>query len=216
MTNELVQWRAAIGVFYGKTQPMMCGQIFKLNVPLFISFGLLWFCYFIKIFTNSILLNKCTLSLAILLITLILLAGDIAENPGPEHAEGEINSISILHLNIRSIRNKLKYIEDNFTDFNILCFTETHLTDDIQTISLLLPGFSTPYRKDKSAHSGGILIYVSDYLLSERTSNLEIFYDECIWIKIKTNREKYFLCTIYRPPSSNADLWEALKSLSFI
>ncbi len=74
-----------------------------------------------------------------------------------------------------------------------------------------MPGYSTPYRKDKSAHAGGILIYVSDHLLSEREPNLEIFCDECIWLKVKTNCEKYFLCTLYRQPSSSVDFWEALN-----
>ncbi len=205
MDNCQVLSPVSCGVFNCKAGPMMHGEVFNINMLTIPGFGLVCWRY---TFTKIKLPNKCILFLARMLIKLILLSGDIAENPGPD---GDINSLSILHLNIRSIRNKLQYVEDNFTDFDILCFTETHLTDDIQTYSLLLPGFNTPYRKDKSAHSGGILIYVSDYLLSERTTNLEVFYDECIWIKLKTNQEKYFLCTIYRPPSSTGDFWEALN-----
>ena len=44
--------------------------------------------------------------------------GDTERNPGP----GMDNTVSILHLNVRSIRNKIKYIQDNFTDLDILCF----------------------------------------------------------------------------------------------
>jgi hypothetical protein len=44
---------------------------------------------------------------------LILLGNDIPENPGPFD-----NEISIFHLNIRSIRHKLDYVEANiFTKF---------------------------------------------------------------------------------------------------
>ncbi len=189
---------------------MVLGQVYTCRISLstIFRFGLLVFGYLFVIITNSKILNKSMLSLALLNFTLILLAGDIAENPGPAN---EISSLSVLHLNIRSIRNKLSYIEDTFTDFDVLCFTETHLTEAIETNSLLLPGYSTPYRKDKSAHAGGILIYVSDHLLSEREPNLEIFCDECIWLKVKTNCEKYFLCTLYRQPSSSVDFWEALN-----
>ncbi len=75
--------------------------------------------------------------LAFASVLLILLAGDVAENPGPDSFTG---SLSILHLNIRSIRNKINYIEDCLTDFDILCFTETHLSDDIDISNLILKG----------------------------------------------------------------------------
>ena len=48
---------------------------------------------------------------------LLLQADDIETNRGPENA----HELSILHLNIRSIRNKLDFILDNFSEFNI-CF----------------------------------------------------------------------------------------------
>ena len=62
----------------------------------------------------------CSLYFKILLILLLLEAGDIEMNPEPNIIN---NSLSILHSNIRSIRNKLDYITENFLDFDILCFT---------------------------------------------------------------------------------------------
>ena len=75
------------------------------------------------------------------------MSGDVAENPGPcESSTIEMqNCLSLAHLNIRSIRTKLDYIKDFFLDFDILCFTETHLTNDISTEYLLLDGFSDPF-----------------------------------------------------------------------
>ncbi len=64
------------------------------------------------------------------LIKLNLLSGDIETNPGPS-----INSdscLSIIHQNIRSVRNKLEYIQDNYLDFDILCLTETHLSQSLK------------------------------------------------------------------------------------
>ena len=65
-----------------------------------------------------------------MLILLLLEAGDRGMNPGPNII---INSLSILHSNIRSIRNKLDYITENFLYLDILCFTESNLDANITT-----------------------------------------------------------------------------------
>ena len=39
---------------------------------------------------------------------------------------------------MRSIRDKINYIKEEFLDFNILCFTETHLNDPITQGNLFL------------------------------------------------------------------------------
>ena len=60
----------------------------------------------------------CTLYFKIVRIILLLEAGDIERNPGPNTIN---NSLSILHCNIRSIRNKQDNITENLLDFDILC-----------------------------------------------------------------------------------------------
>ena len=62
-----------------------------------------------------------------LLILILLLSGDIEVNPGPMTRSDTSGILSILHLNVRSIRNKLEYVFDYFSDHDIMCFTETHL-----------------------------------------------------------------------------------------
>ena len=51
-----------------------------------------------------------------MLILLLLKAGDIEMNPGSDTIN---SSLSILHSNIKSIRNKFDYITENFLDFDI-------------------------------------------------------------------------------------------------
>ena len=68
-------------------------------------------------------LNFYNLQCFLVILFLLLQAGDVETNPDPEN----VHELSILKLNIRSIRNKLDFILDNFSDFNILCFSETHL-----------------------------------------------------------------------------------------
>ena len=66
-----------------------------------------------------------------LLTLLLLLSGDIESNPGPTE-----NCLSIIHSNIRSIRNKIEFIKNHLLDFDVLCFTETHLALLFQMCSL--------------------------------------------------------------------------------
>ena len=59
--------------------------------------------------------------------------GYIESNPGPnEHC------LSIIDSNIRSIRNKLEFVKNCFLDFDVICFTESHLDASKYPTSLLL------------------------------------------------------------------------------
>jgi len=90
---------------------------------------------------------------------LLILSGDIELKPGSNNTNNI--SFSIFQLNIRSIQNKLDYVRDNLLDYNLLCFTETHLSQDIPNSDIDLDGFDILYRKDLSSHSGGLLLYTS-------------------------------------------------------
>ena len=148
--------------------------------------------------SKSVILNT---QLYVVLFCLLLQSGDIEQNPGPSNLE---NCLSICHCNIRSIRNKLDFIKDNFLDFDILCFTETHLNSMVSSQSLHLSNkFSEPYRKDRTNHGGGLLVYVSNKLIHSRVQNLELFCNESIWIKIKIQNSDYLIGLFYSPRPSD-------------
>ena len=67
-------------------------------------------------------------------LILLIMCMDIHLNPGPSFTD--INSLDIFHLNTRSIRNKIDYIQGLTESYYILCFSETHLDDNIDTFSL--------------------------------------------------------------------------------
>ena len=121
------------------------------------------------------------------------------------------NCLSIAHLNTRSIRKKLDYIKDYFLDFDILCFTETHLTHDITTESLLLDGFADPLRLDKTAFSSGLLMYISNKLVYRRLENLQNPNIDSIWTEIRYKGANLIICNVYRPPNSNVSFWDNLN-----
>jgi hypothetical protein len=141
-----------------------------------------------------------------IIILLLLQAGDIEVNPGPDNQS--LNSLSILHCNIRSIRHKMDFIRDNFSDFDIVCFTETHLDDFVTDEHLFLSdSLNSFFRKDRTCHGGGILVYLSDNIVYERVPVLEVFCNESIWIKIKLKGQIYLLGTFYSPKPSDADFF---------
>ncbi len=158
---------------------------------------------------NSIGQYFCNINyghLSIFLMYTILLSGDVEQNPGPEFSRNEC--FAILHQNIRSIRNKMEYIKDNFLDFDIICFTETHLSADVHNDCLLLDGLDEIFRKDISAHSSGFLVYVKSSLLPKRVIELETIFPESIWIEITDRSKKYLICNTYRQPHIGVDYWD--------
>jgi exonuclease III len=214
MGNDIMCWRAAIGIFNCKLGGgVLCKEnfyfhfdIFLVLMNLFVCTGKLWrMC--LKVSANTFL----NLEFSTTMFLLVVMSGDVEINPGPYESNVGPNCISILHLNIRSIRNKIDFIVDNLLDYDILCFTETHLTDNVRSESLTIDNYSNMYRKDVSAHSGGLLIYVPDNIISSRKDELEIILPESIWIEFKDKNEIILICTVYRPPRSNIDFWNRMN-----
>ena len=141
-------------------------------------------------------------------------SGDIESNPGPSDPNNcsSSNALSILHLNIRSIRNKLEYIFDNFSDFDILCFTETHLDNQV-TDNLLLSECSDfrIYRKDITSHSGGVSIFVRNTVHVKRRLDFEFISVKNIWLEISYKTSSFLISCIYRPPNSPVSLWDDIN-----
>ena len=114
------------------------------------------------------------------MLLLLLEAGDVESNPGPTHEQ----ILSVLHLNIRSIRNKISYLQDNFTDFEVLSFSETHLDMTVSSELLSISNcYSSPYRKDRN--EGELLMYINSNLAHRRRPGLEFFCEESVWAEIK-------------------------------
>ena len=94
-------------------------------------------------YTCLVINSFVNINILYVIMQLILISGDVSENPSPDLDQSNQNdNLSILHLNIRSIRNKLEYVKDNLSDFDILCFSETHLSDNVLNSDLCVGGFN--------------------------------------------------------------------------
>ena len=65
----------------------------------------------------------------------------------------------------------------------------------------------TFYRKDRTNHGGGILVYLSNNIIHKRLFELETFCSESIWISVMVNNENYLVGTFYSPKTSDAEFF---------
>jgi hypothetical protein len=75
--------------------------------------------YIFKYVRVMSLINYDVVVITLLVIHLLLLAGDIELNPEPDLIE---NVLSIYHGNIRSLRNKVNYITNLIEELDIVFF----------------------------------------------------------------------------------------------
>ena len=121
MGISLDQWRVSIGLFHccsigsyhAVTVRVNVSFIWELLKNIFLLFNI--GCKKLQQYLNTCFLN---LQFSIIMLLLLLETGDVESNPGPTHEY----TLSVLHLNIMSIRKKVSYSQDNFMDFEVLCF----------------------------------------------------------------------------------------------
>ena len=69
----------------------------------------------------------------------------------------------LVHLNINSIRNKFKLLNEQIKGIiDVLMISETKVDYSFPIGNLLIDGFSTPYRSDRDSKGGGIMLFVRE------------------------------------------------------
>ena len=128
------------------------------------------FCYSKNMLNMQRLCINNAIAFSLVIHLLVILSGDIHENPGPNNW----TDVSICHVNIRSLRgdpDKLDQIACGLGDkYDIITISETWLTSSCQTSRLTLPGFQLPHRKDRpNDHGyGGVLVWPSIKLVAKQ------------------------------------------------
>ena len=125
-----------------------------------------------------------------------------------------VNKLIIAHINVNSLRNESlrEQIQDNI---DILMISETKIDASFPIGQFLLNGYSTPFRLDRNAHGGGILLYVREdipsKLLLVEENLIEGFFVE---INLR-NKKKWLLSCSYNPKKTSLSnhIAELSKSL---
>ena len=107
--------------------------------------------------------------------------------------EKNINRPIIGQLNINSIRNKFHFLESEASKhLDILLISETKIDESFPSAQFLLDGFSRPYRLDRCANGGGILLYVRDDISSCLLTEYKLQDNtECLFIEINIRKKEW-------------------------
>ncbi|MEW8546463.1 MAG: reverse transcriptase family protein, partial [Candidatus Thiodiazotropha sp.] len=184
----------------------------------------------VNILSKNSYFVKCSLSLLFVMVLvawlscILLTCGDIAENPGPSSSSVSSsisnisnvsslpyeNHLSICHLNIQSIVPKLDILQFEMQQFDVYIFTETWLTNTIDSDDVKVINFQKPFRCDRDSRSGGVAIYVKDQIVCVRRTDLEVKDLECVWLQVKTRGRNILICGLYRPPNASVSYWNLI------
>ena len=116
-----------------------------------------------------------------------------------------INRVIISHLNVNFFAVKIDSIRTIVSgNIDIMVFSETKIDASYPTTQLKIDGFKKPYRLDRNAFGGGILIYVRQDIPSNQLKNHN-FADniEGIFIEINLRKSKWLIFGTYHPPTQN-------------
>ena len=224
MGNDYMQHRVAVGTFYCCTHQLVMTP--RCSTSNYFKMSLICFQASVCLLLIASVLDKNDQYMSIKLL-LLLLCMDVHRNPGPDSITSSANNchLDILHLNIRSIRHKLDFLKDISDDHDILCFSETHLDQNIEMSEVFIDGFNEPFRKDRNSSGGGVLIYLSNHLVARRRADLEFSTDETIWIEVQHKPHNFIVCCFYKPPTYSSTTFlsnfetsidKALDSSSFL
>ena len=160
MGSDITAHRMSIGMFYARAYSSLLKRY-----SIFFRFGIIDFLSLVSLISNfsRFIACKCyspftiNIQFTLFLLLLLVLGNDVHPNPGPQDYE-----LSIFHLNARSVRNKLSYVEDIASESSIICVTESHLDTNIIDNDILIDGFFDQIlRKDRNCFGGGVLVYTS-------------------------------------------------------
>ena len=184
-----------------------------------------------KYITNYLFIRQltflCAISTFIYLITIliIILSGDVHPNPGPwspnssissnnsrDFIESLSNGLSIMHLNIQSLRPKIDLLQAEMQVYDILIFTETWLSPNITDDEISIPNFQKPLRLDRANRvGGGVAIYIRDNLFATVRLDLQVPSLEALWAEVHCKNRKLLIGGFYRPPDTGNHYWDMIE-----
>ena len=135
-------------------------------------------------------------------------ASDTSTSSTTSYCEFLKSGISVMHLNIQSLRPKLDILQVETQPYDIVVLTETWLNPSVSNADLFIRNFQCPFRCDrKGRNGGGVSIYVRDGIYAEQKHDLSIEGVEALWVELKLGKNKILRGGFYRPPDSNNDQW---------
>ena len=103
-----------------------------------------------------------------------------------------LNRVILGHLNINHLSGKIEDLR--WTKMDVLVLTETKIDDLYPTSHFFIEGFSPPFRLDRNANGGGVMIYVFYLIPCNQVEFLSRPNDvEGIFLELNLRNAKWFL-----------------------
>lgn len=138
-----------------------------------------------------------------------------APRPG---AAAEDTLLSIAHLNINSLRNKIRDVQHILAlcRIHVLALCETKLDHRVEDRDVDVGGYRL-YREDRNQYGGGVALYVQQQVPVKPREDLRVAGLEMIWVQIHLFGGKPVLVgCCYRPPRTDIrdKIYEVVKKVS--
>ena len=116
-----------------------------------------------------------------------------------------MNRITIAQININSLRNKFNFLYETVGgNIDILLVTETKLNSSFLSAHFHMHGYTTPYRLDRNANGGGLLLYAREDITSEKIDKVDFDTGlEAMLIEINIRKSKWLISFSYNPHKAN-------------
>ena len=116
-----------------------------------------------------------------------------------------VNRLLFGQININSIRNKFELLFSLVSNtIDVLLISETKIDNAFPVSQFGVPGYSVPFRLDRTGNGGGIMLYVKEHIpcimLSKCTFEKEI---EAFATEIDLRKVKWLLVCSYNPNFCN-------------
>jgi hypothetical protein len=141
---------------------------------------------------------------------------DVHPHPGP--IEPLSGPISICHLNIRSINadSRLGACTNQLANtYDVITMSETWLSETNDNHLYAIPGYTGPYRLDRTLQGGGgVLAWVRDTIVAKERRDLHQYKLEVLWLELKVPKHTLLVGVTYRQPDGTYgdDFWIKLQS----
>ena len=108
-------------------------------------------------------------------------------------------------LNACGLASKLGEFQHRVCKLNadVVIVTETKFTlEKITMAEASLPGYCNPIRLDRTAHGGGVCVWVKSTLAASRNDVMPVLHHEIVWVNIRLKTgKKIIIGAVYRPGS---------------
>ena len=121
------------------------------------------------------------------------------------HRRRNFNKLVLGHLNIIFLRNKFGALTQQIIgNIDILMLSGAKLYSSFPEGQFLIPGYSAPYRIDRTWHGGGSMLFVREDIPSKLllTENAPI---KGFYIEINLRKKKWLICGSYNPHRTTID-----------